>query len=117
VEFHQWQLLMARLDPVKGSEQGGRRPVLVVSNDEFNQNLPCLTVVPLTTTDRRLYPSEVPIPANAAGNPRDSRVLAHQIRTISQERIEAVIGELRDDKLQRQVLDAIVDHLGIELTP
>lgn len=108
---------MARLDPIKGSEQGGRRPVLVVSNDEFNQNLPSLTVVPLTTTDRRFYPSEVAVPAHTAGNPLDSRVLAHQIRTISQERVEAVIGELRDEKLQRQVLDAIVEHLGIELTP
>jgi mRNA interferase MazF len=53
----QWAVVEADLDPVVGSEQSGRRPVLVVSNEEFNQAIPNLTILPLTSTRRRLYPS------------------------------------------------------------
>ncbi|MGA0110190.1 MAG: type II toxin-antitoxin system PemK/MazF family toxin, partial [Schleiferiaceae bacterium] len=45
----QGELWMASLDPVKGSEQAGFRPVLVVSGDLLNQNLGVRWVVPLTT--------------------------------------------------------------------
>src|SRR3989442_12055693 len=83
----QWAVVDADLDPVRGSEQRGRRPVLVVSNEDFNQAMPNLTVLPLTSTQRALYPAEVVLPGGAAGQPRDSIVMAHQIRTIAKERV------------------------------
>lgn len=54
----QWALMEANLDPAAGAEQKGTRPVLIVSNEEFNQAMPNVTVLPLTSTRRRLYPSE-----------------------------------------------------------
>ncbi len=54
----QWTVLQASLDPVRGSEQSGLRPVLIVSNEEFNQAMPNVTVLPLTSTQRQLYPAE-----------------------------------------------------------
>ena len=42
----QWAVVEADLDPVRGSEQRGVRPVLVVSNEEFNQAIPNVTVPP-----------------------------------------------------------------------
>ncbi|HLZ07287.1 MAG TPA: type II toxin-antitoxin system PemK/MazF family toxin, partial [Chloroflexota bacterium] len=76
-----WAVVVAYLDPSVGSEQAGRRPVLIVSNEDANQILSNVTVLPLTSTQRKLYPAEVTLPAGAAGQPRDSIVMAHQIRT------------------------------------
>lgn len=112
--------MLAHLDPVEGSEQGGSRPVLIVSNDQFNANIPNVTVIPLSASPRaRLYPSEVVLPAHALGKGgRESRAMAHQIRTISQRRIQpTILARLDDQTLQQQVVDAVLDHLGIDLMP
>lgn len=108
-----WDVMDANLDPVTGAEQRGRRPVIVVSNDEFNESMPNVTVLPLTSTKRRLYPSEVFLPAGAAGQPRDSIIMAHQVRTISRQRLGGLVGHLEDPELRRQVCDAIAEHFGL----
>jgi mRNA interferase MazF len=87
---------VAEVDPVRGSEQRDRRPVLIVSNEDFNVAAPNVTVLPLTSTQRRLYPSEVWLPSGAAGQPVDSIVMAHQVRTISKQRLGNVIDALRE---------------------
>jgi mRNA interferase MazF len=55
----QWAVMQANLDPAIGTEQKGIRPVLIISNEDYNQTIPNVTVLPLTSTKRRLYPSEV----------------------------------------------------------
>lgn len=109
----QWTVIAADLDPVRGSEQRGRRPVLIVSHEMFNQVMSTVTVLPLTSTQRRLYPGEVFIRQEAAGQPLDSIVLAHQIRTISKERLGRVYGRREDPALQRAVHTAIRQHLHL----
>ena len=110
-----WSLVLADLDPTAGHEQAGRRPVLVVSNEAFNQATGLLTVVPLTSrkTGRKLYPSEVLLPAGAAGQRVDSIALCHQIRTISGQRALSVLGRLVDGTLRRQIADALLEHLEL----
>jgi mRNA interferase MazF len=68
----QWGVFEADLDPVTRSEQEGQRPVLVVSNEEFNQAMPNVTILPLTSTRRRLYPSEMLLPELKAGQSIES---------------------------------------------
>jgi mRNA-degrading endonuclease toxin of MazEF toxin-antitoxin module len=46
---YQWHIFVAVLDPTRGSEQAGRRPVLVVSREEINQLLSVVNVIPLTS--------------------------------------------------------------------
>ncbi len=46
------------LDPTKGSEQAGRRPVLVISNDHYNKKTPMRIVCPITTKGKG-WPFEV----------------------------------------------------------
>jgi len=60
-----WHIFLANLDPVIGSEQGKTRPVLVISEEEINQILPVVNVLPITTrkVGRRIYPNEVLIPS------------------------------------------------------
>jgi mRNA interferase MazF len=110
----QWAVVNADLDPVRGSEQWGARPVVIVSNEAFNQAMPTVTVLPLTSTQRRLYPSEVSLPAGQTGQPWESIIMAHQIRTISKERLKGLIGHLSDPALRHAVRQAIVDHLDLD---
>ena len=53
------QVRYAMLEPVLGSEQGGRRPVIVVSNDMGNRHGPTVVVVPVTTGPKPLLPTHV----------------------------------------------------------
>ena len=46
---YQWHVFLVSLDPAKGSEQAGKRPVLVVSRERINQILPVVNVIPLTS--------------------------------------------------------------------
>jgi mRNA interferase MazF len=110
----QWAVFETNLDPVTGAEQKGRRPVLVVSNEEFNQAMPNVTVLPLTSTKRRLYPSEILLPEGKAGQPQESIIMAHQIRTISKQRLGKLLGFLDDAQLQHEIHRAIKEHLDME---
>src|SRR5436309_78289 len=98
----QWQVVRADLDPARGSEQAGRRPVLVVSHESCNLLLPVVTVLPITThrAGQRVYWNEVLIPAGQAGLPSDSIVMALQIRTISKDRMQHSYGWLTDARLR-----------------
>ena len=110
----QWAIMDASLDPGTGAEQKGTRPVLIVSNEEFNQAMPNVTVLPITSTKRRLYPSEVFLPKGIAGQPLDSIVMAHQIRTISKERLRSLVGYVQDPQLQQKVCEALKEHLSLD---
>ena len=110
----QWAVVVADLDPVRGSEQRGMRPVLVVSNEEFNLATTNVTVLPLTSTARRLYPSEVLLPQVRAGQPRDSIIMAHQVRTIAKERLGSIFGYLAAPTLRQSVQNAMKVHLNLE---
>jgi mRNA interferase MazF len=56
---YRWHIYLVNLDPVVGSEQGRTRPVLVISDEEMNQILPVVNVLPLTARKpgRRVYPN------------------------------------------------------------
>ncbi len=110
----QWAVMQANLDPAIGTEQKGTRPVLIISNEDYNQTIPNVTVLPLTSTKRRLYPSEVFLPQGKAGQPLDSIIMAHQIRTISKQRLKGLLGYLEDPQLRDEVCVAIKAHLGLD---
>src|SRR5580700_4391756 len=89
------EVYQANLDPVTGSEQGGTRPVLIVSRDALNANAPVVIVVPLTSREnkKRLYPTHVEIPAGEAGLSKNSVVLCEQVRALSKNRLTKRIGQ------------------------
>lgn len=85
----------AELEPVVGHEQGGRRPVLIVSSDMMNQSPAQLVIVaPLTRTDRGI-PGHVRIAAPEGGLTDQSIVLCDQVRTISTLRLRRYRGTVR----------------------
>lgn len=107
---YQWHIFLASLDPTKGSEQAGRRPVLVISQERINELLPVVNVIPLTSRkspSRVIYPNEVLLPSGVAGLKADSIALCYQIRTLDKSRLEQDLGELADASLRQRILEAI----------
>jgi mRNA interferase MazF len=92
------EVYWADLVPRSGSEQQGRRPVVIVSRDGFNEALRwrSLIVVPLSTsaTQRRRGPSAILLPHGAAGLRRESVALCHQVTTLDRSKFTQRIGEL-----------------------
>jgi mRNA interferase MazF len=108
-------IFLADLNPVVGSEQKGKRPVLVVSDEDFNQVMPVVTILPITSLKkgRRIYPNEVLIPKGTGGLTADSIILAHQIRTISKTRLSKSLGAVRDPRFQKAIDEALRVHLNL----
>ena len=88
----------ADLNPVIGSEQGGCRPVLILSHNIFNERSGTVIAVALTSQPQRAgYPLTLQL-----GNeklPKKSRVKISQIRTLSVERIRKRISKVSDEEL------------------
>jgi len=101
-------------DPVQGSEQGGRRPAVVVQNDRGNESAPTTVVAIISSAPlSRPYPFTVPLAAGEAGVPKAGHVNCAQIRTIALQRLEARAGTLSADRM-RQVDAALRYELDIE---
>ncbi len=110
-----WGIYRANLDPTIGSEQGKSRPVLIISEDEINNLLNIVNVIPITSRklERRIYPNEVLISANTYGLANESIILCHQIRTLDKQRLSLHYGEIIEIDKQLEVIDAICFQLGI----
>ena len=79
------EIYWVEFDPVKGSEQGGLRPALVVQNDVGNRYSPTTVVVAITRTiPRQPYPFVVAIEPEESGLPARSAVNCSHMATIQQ---------------------------------
>ena len=101
------------LNPVRGSEQRGVRPCLVVSNDVTNEHAPAVCVVPLTSNlAGRRFPTNVLLTREDTGLKRDSLLLGGQIRTMAKERLLRRLSVLRIERMS-DVETALGLYLGI----
>lgn len=92
-------VVRARLDPVEGSEQGGTRPVIILSPDRYAARAPVVLVAPLSTQKLdNLYPHEALIPAGD-GTPVASKAMLNQTRVCSRSRIVSFYGHVSDDTM------------------
>ena len=112
---YQWGIFWADLDPTRGSEQAGQRPVLVISTEEVNQALPIVTILAITSVKpgRRVYPTEVFLLEENTGLPKESIVMAHQIRAISKDRLREKCGSISDKNIQEQIKSALKIYLDL----
>ena len=78
---------LADLNPVRGHEQAGRRPVLVVSVDAFNQSRADLVVVIPITSTLRPIPFHVVVQPPEGGLTNPSALLCEAVRSISKDRL------------------------------
>jgi|ERR1039457_3129589 mRNA interferase MazF len=100
------EVYWADLVPRSGSEQTGRRPVILVSHDGFNQTAAwrSIIVVPISTSasQGKRGPTVVEIPGGAAGLPRTSFAVCHQVTTLDRAKLTKRIGVLPSE-VQREV--------------
>ena len=89
------EIYYANLSPVVGSEQGGRRPVLIVQNDVGNRYSPTVVVAAITAQiSKGKLPTHVELPAADCQLERDSVVLLEQLRTLDKSRLDGYVGHL-----------------------
>jgi len=92
------EVYWADLAPRSGSEQQGRRPVIIVSRDALNkvEGWSSIIVVPLSTSaiQQRRGPSAILLPQGAAGLRKQSIALCHQVTTLDRSKFIQRIGEL-----------------------
>src|SRR3989304_2174489 len=106
-------IFLANLEPVKGSEQGGLRPVLIIQNDTSNKHSPVTIIAAITSKifDKE-YPTNVFMRKQASGLDRDSTVLLNQVRTIDNARLIKRICAL-DNFTMKKVDKAIKVSLSL----
>jgi mRNA interferase MazF len=96
------EIFWADLEPVRGHEQGGNRPVLILSHDVFNERSGTVIALAITGQSPRAgYPLTWKIPGGVL--PRDSWVKISQIRTLSVSRLGDRVGQLLESDLQTLV--------------
>ncbi len=115
MKFNKWSIWRAGLDPVIGSEQGKTRPVIIISEDDVNELLNIVNIIPITTRKkgRNIYPNEVLLPAEKYGLDYESIALCHQIRTIDKRRLIRHFGNISEEDVQNLIIEAICFQLGI----
>ena len=106
-------MFYANLSPVKGSEQGGVRPVLIIQNNIGNKYSPTVIVAAITSKiNKGKLPTHVELDTTHYKIPKNSVILLEQIRTIDKTRLEEKIGTL-DERTMERVNRALAISLGI----
>ena len=105
------EIRWADLNPVRGHEQAGLRPVLVLSHDVFNERSGTVIAMALTSQPQRAgFPLTLEL--HAAKLPKRSWVKISQIRTLSLERIGSKLGRASPEEVS-QVVEGLNEIIGI----
>jgi mRNA interferase MazF len=104
------EIWWADLNPTRGREQGGRRPVLIVSEDIFNARSGTVIALAITSQPQR---AGFPLTEALAPEilPKPSWVKISQIRTLSTERLSGKIGEVSIEVLEH-LIDGLNEIIG-----
>ena len=111
--FRRGEIYFADLDPHYGSEQGGKRPVIVIQNNTGNKFAPTVIVAAVTSkvSKKPNQPTHVLIEKNPAFS-RPSVVLLEQIFTIDKEHIQRLLGQTTPDEMN-QINEALMNSLDL----
>ena len=95
----QCEIWYADLNPVRGSEQQGYRPVVIISGDMLNKYLNIVIACPLTTKIKNYKGNLILEPDKINGLVKKSEVLIFHVRSISKDRLVKTIGSISNDEL------------------
>ena len=103
-------VLWADLNPVKGHEQAGQRPVLILSPEVFNERSGTVIAMALTSQPQRAgFPLTLEIAS--VGLPKSTWVKISQIRTLSVERLGKRMGRVSEDEMA-QIVEGLNEIIG-----
>ena len=114
-EYRRGEVYLADLNPYRGSEQGGTRPVLVLQNNVGNIYCPTIIVAPITSRFEKKpdQPTHCLL-SNVKCLPEKSTVMLEQIRTIDKSRVIRFMGKLKAEKM-REIDAALEVSLGLHI--
>lgn len=108
------EIYFANLDPTVGAEIKKKRPVLIISNNANNKMAATITIVPITSNIKKVYPFEVLLETKDSGLLKPSKAQCHQVRTISKIRIQGRKVGLATNQAMLRINSAIKLHLDID---
>lgn len=112
MKLERGDIWLADLNPIRGSEQAGIRPVLIFQNNAISKYSSTVLAIPLTTNLRRAaLPSCMSIPAGEGGLKQESVALGHQLRVLDQSRLLRKLGTIRP-KTMASIENVILFTLG-----
>jgi mRNA interferase MazF len=97
--MNQREIWLADLNPAKGSEQGGLRPIVILSGNLLNQYLPIVIAAPLTSKIKKYKGNPVIKPSETNGLERESELLVFHIRSVSKDRLVKKTGSIDQSEL------------------
>jgi len=106
----QGEIWTANLNPTKGSEQAGFRPVVIISGNLLNRYLPVVIVVPLTTKIKNYKGNPVLSPSETNGLKKKYEMLVFHIRSVSKDRLVRKTGQVETTEIN-QVVSTLNDIL------
>lgn len=108
----QREIWYADLDPARGSEQRGNRPVVIISGDLLNEYLKIVIACPLTSKIKNYKGNLILEPSEQNGLQDKSEVMTFHIRSISKERLVRKTGSISEGELAgiKQGLDDILRY-------
>lgn len=95
------EIWMEELNPVKGSEQSGKRPVIIVSGNAMNDHFDLVITCPLSSKVKNFPGNIILQPDNINGIKEKSEILVFQIRTISKQRLKVKLGNIGKEDMSR----------------
>jgi len=100
----QKDIFLADLNPARGNEQKGMRPVIIISGNSLNSAAGIVIVAPLTTKIKNYYGDVILQYRKENGLDKISEILVSQIRTISKERLLKKIGRISNEELKQIII-------------
>ena len=101
--MNQGEIWLADLNPTKGSEQAGIRPVVIVSGNMLNEHLGIIIVIPLTTKVKNFKGNPVLTPNKSSGLKEESEMLVFHVRSVSKDRLTKKLGSISAEELNRAI--------------
>ena len=103
-------IIWAELDPARGPEQAGRRPVVVISQDVFNERSGTVIALAITGQPQRAgFPLSLELASRDL--PKRSWVKISQIRTLATQRLGARVGRVSPEELDR-IIEGLNEIVG-----
>ena len=99
----QGEIWSADLNPIKGSEQAGLRPVVIISGNLLNEHLNVVIVVPLTSKIKGYKGNSIIESSKESGLKNESELLVFHVRSVSKERLVRQLGKVKPEVIREVV--------------
>lgn len=99
--MQQGEIWYANLNPIKGQEQAGHRPIVIISGNLLNHHLDIIICCPLTTKIKNYKGNVILNPNQTNKLPQKSEILTFHVRSVSKQRLEKKIGKISQEELEK----------------